>query len=153
MATKTRGYAHRVDITAPNSRVWTALTEPKLLTRWYGSGADVRPRVGGSFDATLDPGIGRHATIDVFEPARRLRLVYHPPQGMPPLDSALVDDYLLEPNGAGTVVRLLGSGFPQEEVWDDYFLAVGIETERALLRLKVLLEHKVGPPGVPAINT
>src|SRR5664279_1922862 len=86
VAAKTRGYAHRVDIAAPTSRVWTALVEPKLLARWYGPGAEVRAREGGSFDSTLDPGILRQATIDVFEPGRRLRLVYLPPQGLPAYD-------------------------------------------------------------------
>ena len=152
MATKTRGYAHRVDIAAPTSRVWTALVEPKLLARWYGPGAEVRPRMGGSFDTTLDPGIARQATIDVFEPGRRLRLVYLPPPRMPDYDSAVVDDYMLEPEGTGAIVRLLGSGIPHEDAWDDYYMALRVNSERALLRLKVLMERKVAPPVVPGIS-
>jgi len=152
VAGKTRGYAHRVDIAAPRTRVWTALVEPKLLARWYGPGAEVRPREGGSFDSTLDPGIPRQATIDVFEPGRRLRLVYLPPAGLPAHDGAIVDDYLLEPEGTSTVVRLLGSGIPHEDDWNEYYLALRVHSERALLRLKVLMERKVAPPVVPGVS-
>ena len=152
MAGKTRGYAHRVDIAAPRTRVWTALVEPKLLARWYGPGAEVRPREGGSFDSTLDPGIPRQASIDVFEPGRRLRLVYLPPPGRPAHDGAIVDDYLLEPEGTSTVVRLLGSGIPHEDDWNEYYLALRVHSERALLRLKVLMERKVAPPVVPGVS-
>lgn len=152
MAGTSRGYAHRVDIAAPRSRVWTALVEPKLLARWYGPGAEVRPREGGSFDSTLDPGIPRQATIDVFEPGRRLRLVYLPPPGLPAHEGAMVDDYLLEPEGPGTVVRLLGSGIPSEDAWTAYYTALRTHTERALLRLKVLMERKVAPPVVPGVS-
>ena len=98
MAGKTRGYAHRVDIAAPRTRVWTALVEPKLLARWYGPGAEVRPREGGSFDSTLDPGI------------------------------------------------------PHEDDWNEYYLALRVHSERALLRLKVLMERKVAPPVVPGVS-
>lgn len=152
MATKTRGYAHRVDIAAPTSRVWTALIEPRLLARWHGPVAEVRARVGGSFDSTLEPGIVRQATIDVFEPGRRLRLVYQPPAGMPDYDSAMVDDYMLDPDGTGTVVRLLGSGIPHQDPWDPYYTALRVYSERALLRLKVLMERKVTPPPVPGVR-
>ena len=75
MAAQTRGYAHRIDINAPASRVWSALLEPQLLARWFGPQATVEPRAGGIFDSTLDPGIHRKAAIDRFEPGRRLRLV------------------------------------------------------------------------------
>ena len=68
MAVKTRGYAHRVDLAAPPSRVWSALIEPALLSRWHGPNAVVKPKAGGRFSGTLDPGIEREATIDIFEP-------------------------------------------------------------------------------------
>jgi uncharacterized protein YndB with AHSA1/START domain len=153
MAAKTRGYAHRIDIVAPASRVWTALIEPKLLSRWFGPGAEVRPRAGGTFDVNLDPGIPRQASIDVFEPGRRLRLVYLPPAGLPPYDGAMVDDFMLEREGPNTIVRLLGSGIPHEEPWDEYYLKLRVHSERALARLKVLLERKVSPPANPGVPT
>ena len=149
MAAKTRGYAHRIDINAPASRVWVALIEPKLLARWFGPNAEVKPCVGGTFDSTLDPGIHRQASIDVFEPGRRLRLVYLPPAGLPGCDGAMVDDFMLESEAGATIVRLLGSGVPHETPWDEYYLKLRVNSERALARLKVLMERKVPPPVVP----
>jgi uncharacterized protein YndB with AHSA1/START domain len=150
MAAKTRGYAHRIDILAPASRVWTALIEPKLLARWYGPNAEVSARAGGTFDSTLEPGIQRQASIDVFEPGRRLRLVYLPPKGLPLHDGgAMVDDFMLEPEAGSTIVRLLGSGIPHEDGWDQYYMKLRVNSERSLARLKVLLERKLPPLKTP----
>jgi uncharacterized protein YndB with AHSA1/START domain len=150
--TTTRGYAHRVDIAAPRSRVWTALTEARLLARWCGTRAEVQPRTGGRFDVTVGVDLPRQAMIDAFEPGRRLRLVFLVPPGLPVFDGAVVEEYLLEAEGPGTLLRLLGSGFPSGEVWDEHYVAAALQTERALLRLKVLLERKVAPPVVPGIG-
>lgn len=147
---KTRGYAHRVDIGAPPSRVWSALVEPALLARWFGPNAVVKPRPGGRFSATLDPGIEREALIDIFEPNRRLRLVYMLPPALPAFEGAVVDDFLLEPEAAATILRLLGSGIPEGKLWDGYYMKLRTNTERALARLKLLMERKVAPPPGPA---
>lgn len=146
MALRTRGYAHRADIAAPPVRVWSALTEPALLARWYGPDVVVRGRAGGRFSGVLDPGIEREAIIDVFEPGRRLRLVYLTPPHLPEFDGAMVDDFLLEAEGGRTIVRLLGSGFPEGKAWDAYYLRIRTSTERALARMKQLLERKAAPP-------
>jgi uncharacterized protein YndB with AHSA1/START domain len=147
---KTRGYAHRVDIEAPPSRVWSALIEPALLSRWLGPNAVVKPKAGGRFSVTLDPGIEREALIDIFEPHRRLRLVYLTPPAMPAFEGAVVDDYLIEPEGATTIVRLLGSGIPEGRMWDGHYMKLRTNSERALARLKMLMERKVAPPPRPA---
>ena len=152
MAGTTRGYAHRIDILAPASRVWSALIEPALLSRWCGPQAKVRASAGGSLDVTLSPDLERQAHIDVFEPAHRLRLIYLPTAGMPAGEGALVDDYLIHAEGNVTVLRLLGSGIPADKAWDAYYARLRGQTERALARLKVLLERKVAAPaqsGVP----
>lgn len=150
MSVKTRGYAHRIDIQAPPMRVWTALIEPALLSRWFGPNTSVKARPGGSFVGTLDPGIDREALIDVFEPGRRLRLVYMTPPGMPAFEGALVDDFLIEPDAGHCIVRLLGSGVPEGRLWDAYYLKLRTSSERALARMKLLLERKVAPPQTAA---
>src|SRR4051794_23462122 len=103
MSVRTRGYAHRVDVEAPPARLWTALVEPALLARWFGPNSVVKPKAGGRFAGTLDPGIEREALIDIFEPNRRLRLVYMAPPQLPAFDGAVVDDYLIEPDGANAI--------------------------------------------------
>jgi uncharacterized protein YndB with AHSA1/START domain len=137
----TRGYAHRIDIDADIDNVWTALTSSGLLERWLSPDARIRPKSGGSFFAMPAPGLARDALIDVFEPPRRLRLLYLPPPHLPGFDGAVADDYLLESAGGGTIVRLLGSGLPDLVEWDTHYRQVRVASERALARLKVLVEQ------------
>ena len=137
---KLRGFAHRIDITAGADRVWRALTEPTSLGRWCASGAAVRPRAGGSYRLGLEREEFVDAYIDVFEPERRLRLIHMERADLPSADATIVDDILLEAAGAGTIVRLLGAGYPEERSWDGYYLRQRTSWERALARLKVYLE-------------
>ena len=140
MAGKLRGYAHRIDIAADTMRVWRAFTEPKALARWCAPGSAIRPRSGGSFRASVDRISTIDAHIDVFDAGRRLRLIHLERPDLPSRDLTLIDDFLLEADGQGTIVRLLGSGFPEDPAWDPYYLRMRAGWERALARLKVYLE-------------
>lgn len=140
MPLKTRGFAQRIDIEAPAPKVWTVLCGPTLVTQWFAIDARVRPQKGGSWSGTLAPGLTRHAMIDVFDPPRRLRLIYLPPDDLPGFDGAVADDILLEDNGTHTIVRLLCSGMPDLPEWNPHYLRVRSATERALARLKTVVE-------------
>ncbi len=97
MKDKTRGYAHRIDLTADVQTVWRALTDPALLAAWCSPKAEIRARAGGLFRACVDRVTELEAHIDVCEPGRRLRLIYLPSAALPAADSALIDDFILEP--------------------------------------------------------
>ncbi len=140
MSGKLRGYAHRIDIAADTGRVWRAFVEPKALARWCAPGAGIKPRQGGSFRASVDRVSTIDAHIDVFDARRRLRLIHMEHDGLPGAGATLIDDFLLEADGEGSIVRLLGSGFPDDPAWDTYFLRLRAGWERALARLKVYLE-------------
>jgi len=142
MALKTRSFAHRIDIAALPPRVWTALCGPALLPLWLGKDAKIRPQQGGRWSATVAPGLAREAMIDLFEPPRRLRLIYLPPAGLPESEGTVVDDVLLDGEGQTTIVRLLCSGVPDAAGWTPYFMKMRTSTERALARLKVLVEQR-----------
>ena len=60
------------------TQVWRALTEAAQLTRWCSPQAQIRARQGGLFRASVDRVTEFEAHIDVFEPPRRLRLIYLP---------------------------------------------------------------------------
>ena len=139
---KTRGYAHRIDIAAPPPKVWTVLCGPSLMPLWLGADARIRPQHGGSWSATLAPGLPREAIIDVFEPPRRLRLIYLTPPGLTSFDGAVVDDLLLDEEGGHTVLRLLCSGVPDGGEWAAHFMKLRSATERALSRLQTLVEQR-----------
>ncbi|HYM27836.1 MAG TPA: SRPBCC domain-containing protein [Steroidobacteraceae bacterium] len=149
MGDRERGYAHRVDIRADVEAVWRALTEAELLMRWCSPGAQIAPRQGGLFRASVDRVTEFEARIDVFEPGRRLKLLYLPAKDLPRADSVMVDDFILDPVPGGTIVRLLGSGVPAGADWDTQYWRLRTSWQQALTRLKVVVE-KLSRPGDPA---
>jgi uncharacterized protein YndB with AHSA1/START domain len=144
MSDKPRGYAHRVDIAAETEKVWRALTTPECLTLWCSPRADVKAKPGGLFRASVDRVIELEAHIDVFEAGRRLRLIYLPTKELPPSDTAIVDDLILDPTEPGTIVRLLGSGIPSTPDWDAQYKRLRLGWQAAMTRLKVFVERQMG---------
>lgn len=143
MTDRTRGYAHRVDIVADGERVWRALTDQGHLRRWCAPDARIRPYAGGSFRASVDRVTELEAHIDVFEPGRRMRLIFLPSASLPATDSAIVTDFILEARPTGTIVRVLGSGIPGEAAWDTQYKRLRTGWERAMARLKVFVETQL----------
>ena len=148
MADRERGYAHRVDVLADAQAVWQALTDPTQLTRWCSPQAVIRPCQGGLFRASVDRVTEFEAQIDVFEPERRLRLLYLPSSELPRTDTVMVDDFILDRAPGGTIVRLLGSGVPGSPEWDTQYWRLRTSWLQALTRLKVFVEKqaKTGAP-------
>ena len=149
MSDRERGYAHRVDIRVDVQQVWRALTETEQLTRWCSPAADISARKGGLFRASVDRVTEFEAHIDVFEPGRRLRLIYLPSPALPRAQTVMVDDFILEPVPGGTIVRLLGSGVPATLEWDTQYRRLRTSWQQAIVRLKVLLERQPGPGASP----
>ena len=141
MAERTRGYAHRIEINAPLEMVWRGLIDPLKLRLWFGPEARVTPREGGGYCVRAASDLEREAHIDVFDPGRRLRLIYMTPPALRAEDVVLVDDFVLQREGALSVLHILGSGFPLEESWDPYYNRLRGGWARALARLKVLTER------------
>ena len=143
MSDKLRGYAHRVDIAADAAKVWVALTNVEHLKRWCSPAADIKARPGGLFRASVDRVIELEAHIDVFEPARRLRLIYLPSRKLPVAETAIVDDFILDSTPPGTIVRLLGSGIPSTADWDAQYKRLRLGWQAAVTRLKVFVERQM----------
>ena len=143
MRDRGRGYAHRVDIAAGTADVWDALTRSEHLSRWCSPTAQIRAQKGGLFRASVDRVIELEAHIDIFDPSRRLRLIYLPSASLPPTDDPLVDDFILEAKEPGTVLRLLGSGIPATEGWNKHYQRLRLGWQQAMARLKVFAEKQV----------
>ena len=145
MRERSRGYAHRIDIVADASLVWRALTEPENLVKWCSPSAQIRAQQGGLFRASVDRVTELEAHIDVFDPARRLRLIYLPNQSLPPADDPIVDDFIIDTNSKepGTILRLLGSGFPATEEWARQYQRLRLGWQQAMSRLKVFTEKQL----------
>jgi uncharacterized protein YndB with AHSA1/START domain len=144
MSGRTRGYAHRVDIAAEAELVWKALTDTESLRKWCSPEAQISAREGGHFRASVDRVTELEAHIDVWQPQRRMRLIYLPSEDLPQNASPIVDDFMLDGSDPGkTIVRLLGSGFPSDLESDTFYLRLRTGWERAVQRLKVLVEQMV----------
>jgi uncharacterized protein YndB with AHSA1/START domain len=142
----TRGYAHLVEIGVPVGRIWRALTEPALIRIWSGQEAEIDARKGGVYRLGRRHTGGREAHIDIFDPNRRLRLIYMSGPDSPPSDSAVVDDLLLDIRKDGTAsLRVLGSGVPDATVWDKPYVRMRMNWEKSLSRMKAALE---APPPI-----
>jgi uncharacterized protein YndB with AHSA1/START domain len=142
MTDRTRGYAYRIDVTAPAVVAWEALTTSAALNRWCSAGAEIDAREGGSFRANVDRVTEFEAHIDVFRPQRRMRLIHLRSPALPPTDSTLIDDFVLDASAERTIVRLLGSGIPSGSDWDTIYLRQRTGWERAMARLKVLIDSE-----------
>jgi uncharacterized protein YndB with AHSA1/START domain len=139
-----------VDIAGDVQAVWLAFTDAGHLARWCAPGAQISARAGGLFRATVDRVTELDAHIDVFEPGRRLRLIYLPSAALPASDSAIVADFIMEGSPAGTIVRVLGSGVPDGPEWDTPYKRMRVGWERAMARLKVYVETQMAPKPAPA---
>lgn len=182
MSEKVRGYAHRVDVLSDAGRVWRALVDPVTLARWCSPNAQIRGQAGGVFRASVDRVTELEAHIDVFEPTRRLRLIYMATPSLPATDSVIIDDFILEPvhaaesdgsldpgvadrpgrsprvrgsdpgaagrgDSGGTILRLLGSGYPTAPEWDVPYMRLRTGWQQALARLKVFMEKQLDRSG------
>jgi len=148
MSKKARGYAQFVEIRQPPKRVFAAWEDPAQLAQWYASEATIEPRKGGRLLVKLANGRVRDATIDVWDPGRRLRLIYMPDPTLPASATGpIVEDVLFDVKDAKTVVRILGNGVPGEREWDTHFVALRRGWAYWLHSLKRFLEADLPPEG------
>jgi uncharacterized protein YndB with AHSA1/START domain len=132
-----------VDIAGDVQAVWRAFTEAAHLAKWCSPGAQIRAYRGGLFRASVDRVTEMEAHIDVFEPGRRIRLIYLPSPTLPATDTAIVADFIMESAPTGTIVRVLASGIPDGPAWDTQYKRMRMGWERAMARLKVFVETQM----------
>ncbi len=101
--------------------LWSALTEPRRLARWYGE-VEGDLRTGGQFTVYL-AGAGLHAVgrVEACEPPRRLRVVtretdesWQQGNGVPPFDQTL--EATLTADGDQTVLVIETQGMPLDTI-------------------------------------
>jgi uncharacterized protein YndB with AHSA1/START domain len=109
----------RIELNAPVSRVWRALTDYCEFGEWFRVKLD-GPFVPGHVvrGHITYPGyehVRWEATVQTMEPERLFSFTWHPYAIDPAIDyssepTTLVE-FRLEPNNGGTIVRLTESGF------------------------------------------
>jgi uncharacterized protein YndB with AHSA1/START domain len=103
-------------IDAPVERVWELITQPEHIGRWFGdAGAEIDLRPGGEIVIRWADHGTTHGRVVSVEPHTRFSYRWAPfkePSGEAPVDgnSTLVE-FTLEPDGDGTRLRVVESGF------------------------------------------
>ena len=155
MSRRTRGYAHFTSVQQPPELVWRALTTREWLERWYALEVSIDARAGGRLLVKLRDGRRRDAIIDVIDEPRRLRLIFDPDAeftaagGRQAGFGPVTEDLLIDAKPDRTVVRVLGSGVPDDPAFDAYHTRLRSSWTYWLDTLRRLLEHAdpaAGPP-------
>ena len=91
--------------------LWSALTDPGRLARWYGE-VEGDLRVGGEFRARVFGSGARSGRVDACEPARRLLLTMRDADPRPGQPDETVIDATLTADGAQTILVVEVQGIP-----------------------------------------
>lgn len=131
-------------INATLDQLWSALSEGDHLANWFPTRAQVVPGVGGTI--TYQWGESEfQGTADIieWEPRRKLVSVehHHGPDGKP---LELRTEYHLSAAADGVRLRLVQSGFADDEGWEDYTGAFRRGWQFELRGLRHYLEHHWG---------
>ncbi|MEU4197292.1 SRPBCC domain-containing protein [Kribbella sp. NPDC026611] len=97
--------------------VWSAITQPEAFQRWYAfGGAEIDLRVGGKLTMRWDEHGEYYGFVEKVEPGRRFAYRYGVEPGVEPApgNSNLVE-FTLTPEGEGTRLRVVESGFERLE--------------------------------------
>ncbi|MFT4038400.1 MAG: SRPBCC family protein [Thermomicrobiales bacterium] len=108
----TQTVEREIIVNAPVQRVWDVLTQPQHIGQWFGSRAELEPRVGGAGLLEFE-GYGAFAISVVrFDPTSHFayRWANKPGWEAVPGKSTLVE-FTLEPSDAGTKLRVVESDF------------------------------------------
>jgi uncharacterized protein YndB with AHSA1/START domain len=91
--------------------LWSALTDPRRLARWYGEvEGDLRP--GGEFHARVTDAGERTGRVDACEPPRRLLLTMRDPDPQPGQPQETVIEAQLTADGGQTILVVEDRGIP-----------------------------------------
>ncbi|MEJ2151491.1 MAG: SRPBCC domain-containing protein [Gemmatimonadota bacterium] len=139
---QTRSVETELEIDAPIEAVWKALTDGDEMTRWFPLEARVEPGEGGSIYMSWKNEYDATSPITAWEENRHLATAWQ----MEHIPNPLVVDYHLETKGGKTVLRLVHSGFPTDETWEDFYQSVRHGWAFELRSLRQYLERHAGKP-------
>jgi uncharacterized protein YndB with AHSA1/START domain len=103
-------------VEAPVDVVWAVVTEPSHVASWFGESAEIDLRPGGAALFTWEKHGSAHARVERVEPPHVFSFRWARPLGAEPREgnSTLVE-FTLAPEGEGTRLRVVESGFPALE--------------------------------------
>ena len=111
-------------IDAPVERIWSLITEPDHVGRWFGdAGAEIDLRPGGAMVLRWSEYGEVRARVEAVEPPHRFAYRWAARHAQPgdELDAANSTrvEFTLTPEGAGTRLRVVETGFAALAIDDD----------------------------------
>jgi uncharacterized protein YndB with AHSA1/START domain len=117
-----------VRIEAPVETVWSIVTEPENIARWFAEYAEVDLRPGGDLLFRFESGIDGKGTVEKVEPPSLFSFRWISPEPERDMDAAqgyyTTVEFRLAAAGEGTLLQVVESGFAALE---------GTEAENAAL--------------------
>jgi len=110
-----------ITIDAPVDRVWDVITQAEHIGRWFGDvGAEIDLRPGGRFTCSWSEHGTVNAIVERVERPRVFSYRWARPLGaeVKPDNSTLVE-FTLVPDGKGTRLRVVESGFRDLDLSDE----------------------------------
>ncbi len=99
-----------VRIDASPETVFALLTDAAHMQTWFAELVEADPRPGGSFRISGPAGVSIEGTYLEVIPNRKVVFTWGGVEGLKPGQSTV--EFLLEPNGEGTLLRLRHYGLP-----------------------------------------
>ena len=153
-----RSHETRIAIDVPIEEVWAALTEAGQLVRWFAPKMTVEPGAGGRMISHWGSAMDWPTTIEIWEPGSHLRLSETRDRMISPVERkmspcTLLQDFYLETENGKTVLRLVHSGFGDDEDWDLEYDGTRGGWFSCFFRLQQTLERHRGEPVHNGIET
>lgn len=124
METMTPGSSRAIEkalfIRATPERVFRALTDPSELEKWFASHAEMDLRPGGALKFTWREGQEAEGAFLIVDPPHRLSFRWQMDENLGETTVTIE----LTPEGAGTQLRLVETGWGNGDDWDRLYNAV-----------------------------
>lgn len=103
-------------VRAPIERVWQVITDPGYVAQWFGDKAEIDLRPGGAaMFGWTEYGDGA-ARVERVEPPRVFAFRWMREHDVPfAVGGSTLVEFTLSPDGDGTRLRLVESGFTEDE--------------------------------------
>jgi uncharacterized protein YndB with AHSA1/START domain len=106
-------------IDAPVEVVWRIITEPDQIVRWFSDEAELDLKPGGEGRLAFRGGDSYQLQIEAVERPTRFAFRWVQPQGsIARAGNSMLVEFTLEPQGNGTRLRVVESGFDEVD-WSD----------------------------------
>ncbi|HME19712.1 MAG TPA: SRPBCC domain-containing protein [Nitrososphaerales archaeon] len=119
--------------------VFRALTEPKQLTRWFLSGAVIKPKSGSSFKFAWEGGYALAGKVKKVVPNRTLVLTWPDTQKGKLYVTQVA--FNISKKGEGTMLKLKHTGFKEGDDWIWLFGAIQSGWAYFMTNLKSVLSQ------------